>query len=209
MIWTVFTGDIVNSTDLSASELDRVMSELNNACWQLSGWGHHDDDNTQSAFARRGGDGWQIALDRPKFALRAALFIQAQLRAMNEAYATRIAVATGEGDLPPNANVDLNSAYGPVFRESGRLLDTLAGSTLLAHADGGPLDAAFKLADHISQGWTQAQARAVCAMLPPDSGPRRVAAEHLGISRQAVDQALRAAGFPAIEAALDQIEAGV
>ena len=75
-----------------------------------------------------------------------------------------------------------------------------------ARAACGALDAAFRLADHIAQGWTRAQARAVCAMLPPGAGPRRVAAERLNISRQAVDQALWAAGFPAIEAALEQIE---
>jgi hypothetical protein len=77
----------------------------------------------------------------------------------------------------------------------------------MAHAGGGALDAAFRLADHIAQGWTRAQARAVCAMLPPGAGPRRIAADRLGVSRQAVDQALRAAGFAAIEAALEQIEA--
>jgi len=207
MMWAVLTGDIVNSSDLSAEELDDVMDRLNNACRQMSGWDHTDSDRTDTAFARRGGDGWQIAINRPKFSLRAALFIQARLRSMNETYATRIATATGEGDLPPNAHVDLNSAYGPVFRDSGRLLDTFSGRTQMAYAGGGALDAAFRLADHISQGWTQAQASAVFAMLPPGSGPRRIAAEQLGISRQAVDQSLWAAGFPAIADALEQIEA--
>ncbi len=109
--------------------------------------------------------------------------------------------------LPADPNVDLNSAHGPVFSQSGRLLEMLPDQTLMAHSSGGSLDAAFRLADHISRGWTQAQARAMAAMLPPDAGPRRVAADALGISRQAVDQALHAAGFPAIDAALKLIEA--
>lgn len=76
----------------------------------------------------------------------------------------------------------------------------------MGHASGGALNALILLADHISQGWTPAQARAIFTMLPPGAGPRRAVAERLGISRQAVDQALHAAGFPAIDAALTQIE---
>ena len=206
MKWAVLTGDIVNSSDLSADALDEVMEAVRDACWQMSGWDDSNSDRTQSAYARRGGDGWQIALNRPKYALRATLFVQARLRAMKDGQASRIAAATGEGTLPDGAHVELNSAYGPIFQASGRLLDTLSGRSLIAYAGGGALDAAFRLADHIAQGWTRAQARAVCAMLPPGAGPRRVAAERLNISRQAVDQALWAAGFPAIEAALEQIE---
>jgi hypothetical protein len=207
MIWAVLTGDIVDSSDMSAKALDEVMEAIRDASRQMPGWDRSDGDRTETAYARRGGDGWQIALNRPEFALRASLFVQARLRAMNDSYASRIAAATGKGSLPPDARADLNSAHGPVFEASGRLLGTLPRHTLMAHAGGGALDAAFRLADHIAQGWTRAQARAVCAMLPPGAGPRRIAADRLGVSRQAVDQALRAAGFAAIEAALEQIEA--
>ena len=145
-------------------------------------------------------------MDRPAYSLRAALFIQASLRACDQPVLSRIAVATGEGQLPEDTKKDLNSAYGEAFTASGRLLSDLPGPSLMAHASGGPIDAAFRLADHIATGWTQAQARAMAALLPPGAGPRRIAAERLGISRQAVDQALHAAGFPAVEAALEQIE---
>ncbi|MEJ2022247.1 MAG: MarR family transcriptional regulator [Maritimibacter sp.] len=204
MTYLVLTGDIVESSDMSVDALNDVMKALSSAARQMSGWNHSDHDKTVSAFAqnpyfsRRGGDGWQILLSRPEFSLRAALFLQACLRSLHEDYATRIAAAIGEGELPQDARADLNAAYGPVFQASGRLLETLSGRTRMAYADGGALDAAFRLADHISQGWTQAQARALYAMLPPGSGPRRIVAEQLGISRQAVDQALWAAGYPAI-----------
>lgn len=206
MQWSVLTGDIVESSEFSPADVDEMLNTLEKIAWEFSGWRHSDKDKTESAFARRGGDGWQIALSRPVLALRAALYIQARLRLMHEDATTRIAVATGEGALPENANADLNSAHGAAFRESGRLLEKLTGRVLFAHAGGGALGAAFRLADHISQGWTQAQARAVCAMLPPGSGPRRIAAEQIGISRQAVDQALWSAGYPAIEDAMNMIE---
>lgn len=207
MIWAVFTGDIVNSSALSADRLDGIMTVLDDSCREMSGWADPDDEPPRAGFARRGGDGWQIAIDRPNFCLRAALFIQSQIRATGETHATRIAVATGEGQPIRGNRVDPNSAHGPAFEKSGRLLDKLSGRTRMAFSGSDALDAAFRLADHIAHGWTAAQARAVSAMLPPGSGPRRVIAEDLGISRQAVDQALNAAGFPAIDAALDLIEA--
>jgi len=206
MQWAVLSGDIVDSSDFSSREIDRMIADLDKSAAEVSDWHPADTDRTETAFARRGGDGWQIAISRPGLALRAALYVQARLRVLNKDASTRIATATGEGKLPDDPDADLNSAHGAAFTESGRLLETLSGRALLAHAAGGALGAAFRLADHVSQGWTQAQARAVCAMLPPGSGPRRAAAGRIGISRQAVDQALWGAGFPAIEDALNMIE---
>jgi len=207
MKWAVLSGDIVASSDIWPSALDTIVNNIENVSWQGSDWGHTDADRTITGFARRGGDGWQLAINRPVLALRLALYIKARLRHLSPDYATRIAVASSEGEELERMMADLNSAHGAVFIASGRLLDKLTGDTLMAHADGGALDAAFRLADHISQGWTQAQARSLCRMLPPGAGPRRIAADELGISRQAVDQALNSAGYPAIMDALEAIEA--
>lgn len=205
MLLTVFTGDIVDSSDMTSGQLDEVMSALEEMARRIFGWQGAPENLPGAGFARRGGDGWQIATPETALALRASLFLQSGVKSLDAQYATRIAVAAGEGDLPDGA--DLNSAHGAAFRTSGRLLDGLSGRGLMAHAEGGALDAGFRLADHIAQGWTRAQARAVHALLPPGSGPRRIAAEALGVTRQAIDQALWSAGFPAIEAALEQIEA--
>ncbi|MBY5988449.1 MarR family transcriptional regulator [Roseovarius atlanticus] len=202
MIWTVFTGDIVDSSALSADRLDDVMACLDRLSDDISAWGQ----GTTVAFGRRGGDGWQLAVNAAEYTLRSTLYLQSSLMALDPAVQTRIAVATGEGTLSDGPDANPNSAHGPAFSASGRLLETLSGNTLLAHAAGGPLDATFRLADHIAQGWTQAQARAVAAMLPPGTGPRRVAADRLGISRQAIDQALHAAGYPALHDALTLLE---
>lgn len=203
MIWTVFTGDIVESSSLSAQRLDDVMTCLDRLSGDISAW----NKGAIAAFGRRGGDGWQLAANASEYGLRSTLYLQSSLMALEPAVQSRIAVATGEGSLPDGPDADPNSAHGPAFSASGRLLETLSGNTLLTHADGGALDATYRLADHIAQGWTQAQARAVAAMLPPGTGPRRVAADRLGISRQAIDQALHAAGFPALQEALTLLEA--
>ena len=200
MRWAVLTGDIVDSSDLAAGDLDAVMASLKSLTSSIEAW------NTDfiSVFSRRGGDGWQMAINQPEHALRVALLVQATLIALNAR--TRIAAATGHGTLPDTPEPDLNSAHGPVFQASGRALETLSSHSLITHAGGGALKACFRLADHISQGWTQAQARTLCLLLPPAPGPRRLAAKTLGVSRQAVDQALHAAGYPALIDAIAAIE---
>ena len=159
-----------------------------------------------TGYARSDGDGWKFALSDPTLGLRSSLYLRAVLRRHGKTFATRIALACGAGDLP--ADGDLNAASGPAFTASGRLLDTLTGPHItMAHAEGGADNALIALADHISQGWTPAQARALCLMLPPCAGTHAEAASQLGISRQAVDQALSSAGYHAISEALQSLEA--
>ncbi|MEM7076525.1 MAG: MarR family transcriptional regulator [Pseudomonadota bacterium] len=206
MRWSVITGDIVASSGLNAAQLGAIMDTLRDASASIGSWHSGGDAESAALFARRAGDAWQIAVRAPALCLRASLYIQSAVIAHHDAH-TRLAVATGDGTVPAGRTPDLNSASGPAFVDSGRLLSALPRHALMAHATGGALDAAFRLADHISQGWTQAQARSIHAMLPPGSGPRQSVAHRLGISRQAVDQSLRAAGFAALDAALRQIEA--
>ncbi|EPX75533.1 hypothetical protein [Salipiger mucosus] len=200
----VLTGDIVGSSELAPGALDSVMDEINGAAVALSGW----DPGLVTGFARRGGDGWQIALGEARYAFRAALYVQAVVRRTGKDRATRIAIASAPGTLDAATRADLNAASGPAFTDSGRSLDALSDPALMVHAAGGAPAAALRLADHVSQGWTRAQARAMCETLPPDAGPRARAAEALGISRQAVNQAVWAAGWPALQEALGYLEAG-
>ena len=197
----VLTGDIVDSSALTGTEIDTTLGAIRDALSDMPPW------TGATGFARRAGDAWQVVLTDARHSLRAALLIRASLRRLDGDRTTRIAMAKGDGALPKSAFDNPNEAHGPAFTASGRLLETLSDPIHMAHASGGALDAAWILADRIAAGWTQAQARALCEMLPPDPGPRSAAASRLGISRQAVDQALHAAGFPALEAALTALEA--
>lgn len=199
MQFTVLTGDIIDSTALEAAELDALMAVIRTAGEDAADWAGH-----LSGFGRRGGDGWQIALPGPPYGLRAALFVQAHVRQQGKTLATRIAIARGDGTLPEDR--DANAAHGRAFVTSGRLLESMDPALSMDHAAGGAVAAVVRLADHIARGWTPAQARAVAGVLPPRSGPRSEVAKRLGISRQAVDQALHAAGWPAIDAALTKLE---
>ncbi|MGK7754755.1 MULTISPECIES: MarR family transcriptional regulator [unclassified Roseovarius] len=200
MQFAVLTGDIVSSSDLTASQLDAALDAINTAVSAIASW----RKGLVTGHARRGGDSWQCAIGAPVLDLRAALFIRAALRREGKALSTRIAIARGPGTLPEDA--DPNGAHGPAFTASGRLLADISNHAQMAHASGGLLAATTRLADHISQDWTVAQARAMHAALPPGTGPRAEIAEQLGITRQAVNQALWAAGFPAISDALELTE---
>ena len=203
MHFSVLTGDIVRSSDLTASQLDAALDAVKEAADAIAGW----RKQLVTGHARRGGDSWQCAIGAPALDLRAALFIRAALRREGKTFSTRIAIARGPGTLPEDN--DPNGAHGPVFTASGRLLADISNHAQIAHASGGALAAATRLADHISQGWTVAQARAIHAALRPGVGPRAEIAEQIGITRQAVNQALWAAGFPALSDALEFIEGDV
>ncbi|HEY9039142.1 MAG TPA: MarR family transcriptional regulator [Roseovarius sp.] len=191
--YAVLTGDLMNSSDLDPAALDAAMDSLRDAALDFGG-----------TFGRRGGDGWQCAAPEPANALRYALILRAALRSLRKDHATRIAIAAGAGTLP--ASGDVNAAHGPAFTASGRLLEAMPAHVGMADAAGGAQDAATRLADHISSGWTPAQARSVRLILWPKGRIRADAAAALGITRQAVDQALWSAGFPALSDALDLIE---
>ncbi len=199
MVIAVLTGDLVRSTDLEQDRLDQAMQALAAAAARASSW-----HGASLMFSRNRGDGWQVCLARPDLALRTALCMRAALRTGGKDLATRIAIAVGDGD--PGSTGDLNAASGPVFVASGRGLDALELPAMMTFEGGGALGAAVRLADHVSQGWTEAQARAVGPMLEPDTPVRREVAQAIGISRQAVDQALEAAGYPALAEALTLIE---
>ncbi len=198
MALCVLTGDIVGSTDLTSAELFEVRQTLTETVSALSttlGAPHFDIHR---------GDGWQFAFTNRNMGLRVALLFRSALRSRSDSYDTRVAIAVGE---EPLESADISVATSPTFVASGRTLDAMPADQFMAHASGGALHAATLLADHISQGWTQAQARAILPFMMPDHKPtQKDVANSLGISRQAVGQALDAAGYPAIKAALDSIE---
>lgn len=202
----VLSGDLIDSRRLPTSELEEAFTALKNAALEISfwQWDEAQDRAVATCFTRNRGDGWQIYLAKPRLALRAALYMRAALLAEGATLRTRIAIAEGEGDL--GLGNDLNNAGGPAFVASGRALDNMKSPVSLTHATGGALGACVRLVDHISGGWTQAQARAVRGMLPPRKPTRSEVAASLAISRQAVEQSLNAAGFGALADAMALIE---
>ncbi|NBD29606.1 MAG: MarR family transcriptional regulator [Alphaproteobacteria bacterium] len=202
----VLTGDLVSSTELGRDAISRAFAALEDMAAQMkvvqSGPLH---------LTRHRGDGWQAVLTRPPLFLRTALAFRAALKAADDRFDTYIGIAEGPG--PPDLAADLNTETARVFIESGDRLDALklsAHSRLhWAHHARGARDAALTLADHVSQGWTQAQAAAVVEMIRTDKETSFTqVANRLGKSRQAVTKSLDGAGYDFVQTALYQIEAG-
>ncbi len=204
----VLTGDLVGSTSLSPAQLAQAFDALADCAAMQADW-----HGAPLHFTRQRGDGWQVALARPALALRSALAFRAALRCEGGEFDSYISIAEGEvaGKLGP----DLNAETAKVFVTSGDGLDMLKLLSLSermvyvddAYGQGGPLNAVAVLADHISQGWTPAQAAAILPFLARGDEPSYTeVAKALGKSRQAVTKALDAAGYPALKRALHSIE---
>ena len=204
----VLTGDLVGSTGLSPAEVAQAFDALIDCAAMQADW-----HGAPLHFTRQRGDGWQVALARPALALRSALAFRAALRCEGGEFDSYISIAEGEvtGAIGP----DLNAETAAVFVTSGDGLDILKLLSLServvyvddAYDEGGPLNAVTVLADHISQGWTPAQAAAILPFLTPGDEPSYTeVAKALGKSRQAVTKALDAAGYPALKRALHSIE---
>jgi hypothetical protein len=196
----VLTGDLVRSTELAPHELVKTFGALERAAGDIADW-----QGAPTGFTRYRGDGWQLILTRPKLTLRAALKIIAAVRSLGDGHATRIAVGLGVGELGQGGS--LASAGGEAFVASGRALDDIGSKVQLTIAAKGAEGALYRLADHVTKGWTQAQSRAIEPLLAPDKPTHAEVARQLGISRQAVEKALNGAGFGAIEASLNLVEA--
>lgn len=196
----VLTGDFVDSTGLPDGALEAAFAHLRSAVADVARW-----PGTRIAFSRRGGDGWQIAMQGPYSGLRLTLALAAALIAQDKRFNTRIALARGGEDMPDDR--DLNAATTPAFVASGRLLETIGPrDPLWAHADGGALDGTFALASDLAAGWTRIQAQTLSHMIRPEPGPRVALAARLGKSRQSVDKALHAAGYPTLIRVVEGLE---
>ncbi len=198
----VINGDLVKSSSLPDARLAKAFLTLEAAAAEISQW---HSPAVSTAFSRNRGDGWQVFLADPRLALRAALYLRAALRAQGRDLATRMAVGIAEGGPPETP--DLNSATGPAYIAAGHALDTMKAPVELRVAgEDRALEAVFRLADHLSRGWTQKQAAALTPMLAPGAATRATVAARQQVTRQAVGQALRSAGYDAINDALRMIE---
>ena len=144
----------------------------------------------------------------PHRALRAALFLLAQLSACSDALQIRIAIGLGVAISP--GTINLSDATGSAFEHSGRALDKLRGSALLAiDGDGiGPYHRIIiRLLSERCMRWTRDQAAAMAMHLHPDNPTLGDLAPRFGITPQAVNYRLTGAAATEIRASLQEWEA--
>lgn len=199
----VITGDLISSTAAPGAAVDRAMEALRHAANQLTTWTMAD-----TRFTRFRGDGWQLYLAKPSFALRAALFLIAYLRAADLGLATRISVSIGP--YQTLGQVGLSGASGIAFTQSGRVLDNMPKAARMGFNSNGEeffwQAALLDLASWQANRWTREQATAMALALDPIGPTQDQIAKSLGITRQAVQVRLKGAGLSALQSALFAFE---
>lgn len=197
----VLTGDIVGSTALGPEKLERAFDALRDCAEMQAEW-----MGESLHFTRHRGDGWQVALAEPKYALRSALAFRAALKAEGSEFDSYIGIETGL--RPPQLTKDLNQQLSKVFVNSGRILERLKVQENLGLRIAYPACAAVSiLVDHIASSWTAIQARAALEMIPPNSNLTYTeVAKRLDKSRQSVTKTLDASAILKIDLALSHIE---
>ncbi len=200
---TVLTGDLKGSTKASLNDVNATMDVLAQAATEITGWVVENP----TRFTRSRGDGWQMVIIPPEYALRAALFLIARLTATEHAISTRIAIGIGQTDSFGTQN--LADASGTAFEYSGRALDKMRGlNTLSIEGDGvTPFHRIIvRLLSERCLRWTREQAEAMAMYLHPDNPTLNDLAPRFGISPQAVNYRLKGAAAVEIRLSLREWE---
>ncbi|WP_189410066.1 hypothetical protein [Neogemmobacter tilapiae] len=179
-----------------------------------------DIADADTRFTRFRGDGWQLVLGRPGWALRACLILLADLRASGAGIETRISVGIGRHDSL--GTKDLSDASGPAFFVAGENLERISKYRRLMLAETQTKDetgknlrkAIFDLVDGQTSQWTKAQAEAVAIWLRQgqmtdarhEPTTQKDIAKQIGITRQAAQTRLAGAKSWTFESALTCFE---
>lgn len=205
----VLTGDIIDSKALSAKRLERVRDTLVDAVGEIKRWQRGLVIGNADFFR---GDAWQLALSNPALALRASVYLRAELRAYSDAD-SRISIGIGPANKISQRRISLST--GIAFELSGRRLDHMTSYsdlTIAATAKSGTfadwLPVVANLCDALIRQWTPRQSEIVSfACFPPDQRHEDIAARlSPPAARQTVSRALDGAQWRAISNTIDQFE---
>lgn len=152
-IYAVLTGDIVKSRELSGEQSKALQQRLKSVA-----------DEFESVFpgsiaASLGitrGDGWQIALEKPGYALRLSLYIRGVVKSEFQTD-TRVSIGIGSVDRLEKENIV--ESTGPAFEHSGEGLEAMKKKQRMNFV-GGPSGsrAIARLLDCLAGRWSERQA---------------------------------------------------
>ncbi|WP_417257503.1 hypothetical protein [Celeribacter sp.] len=200
----VLTGDLVGSTALGPAKVEQAFDALEACADMQADW----MDGQSLHFTRHRGDGWQVALAEPKYALRSALCFRAALRALGEEFDTYIGIA--EGDVAGEIGPDLNGETKSPFSRSGEALEDIKRSSTgirMLYERATPQDALAIALDGYASEWTKVQAATISEILSPDYDLNfSKTAIKLGKSRQTVTKTIQASQYERISLALASME---
>lgn len=208
-IYAVLTGDIVKSRDLSAEQSKALQTRLKSVAQDFESV---FPGSVVGALGITRGDGWQVALEQPKYALRLALYLRAVVKAEFKTD-TRVSIGVGPVDrLEPDNIIE---STGSAFEYSGHGLEDLDKSRRLAFCaqPEEPRDRIImSLLNCIASQWTDKESIAVAGALLGRT--QDVIAENSPISersgqkptRQAIGDALTRAAWTAVRPCIEFFE---
>lgn len=199
--YAVLTGDIVASSKLKEQERGAMLSLLKDVFNQLK----EGEEAIEREFDVFRGDSFQVLLNDPLIALEIALYIRLNLIADQERtnphdWDARIAIGLGEVEY---WGEDVATSDGPVFRNSGPILDEMKGSERLKITSpdkefNKEMDVATALLDGVSSRWTSKQAQ---VMLETMAGKtQKEIALEMSVSQPAISKMLKIASWEAVDA---------
>jgi hypothetical protein len=204
-LFGVVTGDVVGSTKLPPDERQRLFSVMKRGSDELRNFLGEVVPLDVDIYA---GDSWQLLVNDPAKALRAALFYRAHVMAYAKEVDTRLAIAVGTIQFLPGNRV--SEGDGEAFRLSGRLLKEHRDRRRMRFACGNAAlcelwDDIFGLVDAlISSAWSQKRARAVTGAIQGHS-PASIAARD-SVSESNISSLLEKAGWAAVQRIITQFE---
>lgn len=198
--YAVLTADVVDSTSLGPDDRQVVIT-------RLKAFIEHFSQSGVTSYILYRGDSLQGVLQDPWKALRQAIYLKAYIQAYQQdrsdkrSPATDIRISIGIGSIDYMGETMLDSD-GEAFRLSGRALDTMKkkGRTLMLTTDSTATNALWdvllSLLEEVIGKWSISSAEVVWRLLA-GMDDRRIQ-QDLGISRSAVSQRKKHAGWDAI-----------
>lgn len=189
-IGAIITGDIVDSTKMSAEERKSMLLMLQSLPELLSTFTKIDLEIFR-------GDSFQIRVWNPIDSLKVALAIRTHIRSFkfaehNRQWDARMAIGVGTVEFE---NGTIATSDGEAYRSSGRRLDSIGKYRLTIETPWKEVNKELRVstafADDIISGWTQSQSRVMFQSLTTSLTHAEIGSI-LGITRQMVDKALRA-----------------
>jgi len=214
-IHAVLTGDLVRSSRLTSDQSREAMAELKFAAASFNavypGTIHKEMDTFRH-------DSWQLLLNNPVFAFRAALFLRCVLKMKSSAgikFDTRISIGIGPVDFV--AENRISDSRGLAFTLSGRGLDGMKNAYLAFDGSFGKPDdwhdvslGVVPLLDCVVTDWTPVESGAVSAALlgktQLETADYLLAKQDAVPTRQAIGDSLSRAHWGTVHDVLARLE---
>lgn len=208
-IYAVITGDIVNSTKLSPSELAHVRETLSKT---VRGFSARNSDSIVRGMEFFQGDSWQLLMRDPRASLRLALLIQANLKSQRDVE-TWASIGIGSVD---SIEKSAATSTGEAFTLSGRALEETTGYFGLTGAlsdRAGDMaqwfTASLRLCSGLMRSWTRRQAEAMSVWLSLPHPTHEAVAANLDppVTKQSASDILSGANWRYLYEALKSFQA--